>query len=109
MLNKAYSRFASIKDIKDAANLCLEADRASRHSVKILSSIEVFLRLHPVLGFPLGYILAKDDLFSILRRSEDEVEVHLVEPVVKALAVFKVEIVGHAVEVVETSIKHVRQ
>jgi hypothetical protein len=68
MLNKAYSDFVFVRDAKDAADLCLKADKASHDSVGVLSFIKVLLkhRFHLVLGSSPKIGTSEDGLLNIL-------------------------------------------
>jgi hypothetical protein len=94
VLNKAYSNFIFVRDAEDAAYLFLEFNEAHYNSVGILSVVKELLkhRFHLVLGSSPKIGASEDGLLSLLHRSEDIVKIHLVKPVVKALAISVVEI-----------------
>jgi len=90
----AYSNLVFVRDTKDTAYLGLKLSKAYYDSVGILTSVEELLkhRFHLVLGSSTEIGTGKDGLLSFLHRSEDVVKIHLIEPIVKSLAVSIVEI-----------------
>jgi len=94
VLNKAYSNFVFIRDAKDIAYLFLKFNEAHHNSVSILLVIKELLkhRFHLVLGSSPKIGASEDYPLSLLHRSEDIVKIHLVKPVVEALAISVVEI-----------------
>jgi hypothetical protein len=94
MLNKAYSNLVFVRDSKDTAYLLLKLNKAYDYSVGILLFVKEPLkhRFHLVLGSSLEVGASEDGFLTFFYKGEDKVEIHLVKLVVKALAIFIVEI-----------------
>jgi hypothetical protein len=94
VLDKAYSNFVFVRDAKDTAYFLLKFNEAHHDSVSVFLVVKELLkhRFHLVLGSSLEVSTSEDGLLTFFYKGEDKVEIYLVKPVVKALAVSIVEV-----------------